>query len=90
MPVSWLTEITAWEPPHRFVDEQLTGPVRAVAPHAHLRADGEAARSCATSCATGSASARSALLANRLLVRRDVEAIFDFRAERIAALLAAA
>ena len=26
MPVSWLTEITAWEPPHRFVDEQVRGP----------------------------------------------------------------
>ncbi len=26
VPVSWLTEITEWDPPHRFVDEQVTGP----------------------------------------------------------------
>src|SRR4051812_10516813 len=24
-PVSWRTRVTVWEPPHRFVDEQLRG-----------------------------------------------------------------
>lgn len=27
-PIYWTTRITVWEPPHRFVDEQLKGPYR--------------------------------------------------------------
>jgi ligand-binding SRPBCC domain-containing protein len=29
IPVPWQSEITAWEPPRRFVDEQRRGPYRA-------------------------------------------------------------
>lgn len=28
VPFAWLTEITRWEPPHAFVDEQRRGPYR--------------------------------------------------------------
>jgi ligand-binding SRPBCC domain-containing protein len=28
VPIRWTSEITAWEPPHRFIDKQLRGPYR--------------------------------------------------------------
>jgi ligand-binding SRPBCC domain-containing protein len=28
IPLKWRTEITIWEPPYRFVDEQLSGPYK--------------------------------------------------------------
>ncbi len=28
VPITWRTEITEWEPPYRFVDQQLRGPYR--------------------------------------------------------------
>ena len=28
IPIRWRTKIVVWEPPHRFVDVQLSGPYR--------------------------------------------------------------
>ncbi len=28
LPIKWRTEIEAWQPPHRFVDQQLSGPYK--------------------------------------------------------------
>ncbi len=87
MPVGWLTAIREWDPPRRFVDEQLRGPY-AVWHHTHTfephPGGGTLMRD----------EVRYALplgplgeLARRLFVARDVEAIFDFRAQRITELL---
>jgi ligand-binding SRPBCC domain-containing protein len=35
IPVRWQSEITVWDPPHRFVDEQRKGPYRSWV-HEHL------------------------------------------------------
>jgi len=76
IPIGWLTEITQWEPPHRFVDVQLRGPYR-LWEHTHeLEARGD-----------GSTLIRDrvryrvplAALARRP-VRRWLRAIFDYRA----------
>ena len=90
VPVRWLTEITAWDPPHRFVDEQIKGPY-ALWHHTHTfepTGDGETLMRDVVRYRSGFGPL--GVLANRLVVRRDVEKIFDFRAERIPNLLAAA
>ncbi len=90
VPVSWLTQITEWDPPHRFVDEQLEGPY-ALWHHTHTFepvGDGDTLMRDVVRYRIGFGPLGG--LAHRLVVRRDVEAIFDFRAERIPALLAAA
>jgi ligand-binding SRPBCC domain-containing protein len=88
-PVSWLTQITEWDPPHRFVDEQMQGPY-ALWHHTHTfegTRDGGTLMRDVVRYRIGFGPLGA--LADRLLVRRDIEAIFDFRAERIPPLLAA-
>ena len=90
MPVSWLTQISAWDPPYRFVDEQVKGPY-ALWHHTHtFEALGDGATLMRDVVRYRVGFGPLGVLADRLLVRRDVEAIFDFRAQRIPALLAAA
>ncbi len=88
-PVSWLTSIQQWEPPHRFVDMQLRGPY-ALWHHTHTFVPAGADGTLMTD------TVRWAIgfgpfgeVARRAFVQSDVEAIFDHRAEVIAPLLAA-
>ena len=88
VPVSWLTEIREWDPPHRFVDEQLSGPY-ALWRHVHTFADDGAGGTLMVD------EVRYALplgvvgeLAHRLVVRGDLQRIFDYRAARVPQLLA--
>ena len=76
LPIRWKTEITAWEPPHRFVDEQLRGPYRLWV-HEHTFEDAPG----------GGTLIRDRVryrppfgrLANWLIVERDVRTIFAYR-----------
>jgi len=85
IPLAWLTRISEWVPGVRFVDEQLSGPYRLwhhtheFAPHA---GGGTQMRD----------TVRYALpywplgeVAHALVVRRDLEAIFDHRRDAVAA-----
>jgi ligand-binding SRPBCC domain-containing protein len=75
LPLPWRTEITAWEPPHRFVDRQLRGPYRLwVHDHRFEERDGGTLVSDRVTYAVPGGA-----LAERLFVRQDVEAIFAFR-----------
>jgi ligand-binding SRPBCC domain-containing protein len=84
VPLGWLTRIDEWVPGERFVDSQLAGPY-ALWHHTH---EFEPAGDGATLMRD---TVRYALplwplgeLAHRLVVRRDLARIFDFRAGEVA------
>ncbi|MFZ5787076.1 MAG: SRPBCC family protein, partial [Acidobacteriota bacterium] len=77
VPVRWRTRIAAWEPPFRFVDEQVRGPYRSWV-HEHLfdAVDGGTlCRDRVEYAVPGGA------VVARLLVRPDTERIFAYRRE---------
>lgn len=87
VPVSWHTTIDAWEPPHRFVDVQVRGPY-ALWHHTHTFApDGAGGTVMRDVVRYAIGFGPFGELAHRLLVRRDLQAIFDFRRDAIPALL---
>lgn len=89
IPISWTTAIREWDPPHRFVDEQLRGPY-ALWHHTHtFEEDGEGATVMRDVVRWAVGFGVLGGLAQRLLVPRDLEAIFDYRALRVPELLAA-
>ncbi len=78
-PLRWRTLISKWDPPHRFVDEQLRGPYRQWI-HEHTfeaRDGGTLARD----------HVRYAVpfdfIAHRWIVRPDIEKIFAFRTDTL-------
>ena len=76
LPVRWRTEITAWNPPCGFTDEQRIGPYRRWR-HRHAFEEKDGGTLCfdrVEYAVPGGA------LINWLLVRRDVEKIFLYRA----------
>lgn len=75
IPMRWQTEITAWEPPRRFVDEQRRGPYRVWIHEHQFKAvnGGTLASDLVQYAVPGGA------LVNWLFVRRDVQRIFEFR-----------
>jgi ligand-binding SRPBCC domain-containing protein len=79
LPVGWKTEITAWEPPRRFVDEQLRGPYRLwVHEHSFEEIEGGTlAGDFVRYSVPGGA------WVNRLLVARDLRAVFRYRHRRL-------
>jgi ligand-binding SRPBCC domain-containing protein len=82
--VRWLTEITLWEPPHRFVDEQKRGPYREwIHEHTFAERDGGCEMRDFVQYAVP-----GGWLTNRLFVRRNVQQIFEYRAQKLLGLFA--
>ena len=86
VPLGWRTEIATWRPPRTFIDRQVAGPYRLwVHTHRFTRAPGgtEIYDHVRYRIPGGPAGP----LVDRLLVRRWLDAIFDYRAERLRELL---
>jgi ligand-binding SRPBCC domain-containing protein len=80
LPLKWRSRITAWDPPHRFVDEQIRGPYRTwIHEHTFRPYEGGALVGDRVQYAIF-----GGWLADRLLVRRDLRRIFAFRQQRLA------
>ena len=85
VPVRWTTEITEWNPPRAFADREFKGPY-ALWNHDHWFAEkdgGTTMRDCVSYALPLGWAGR---IAHWALVRRDVEGVFDFRAETMARL----
>lgn len=88
VPIRWRTLISAWEPPYRFVDEQIRGPYRwwihehVFEPHG---TNGEHTL-CRDTVRYGVFGGR---LMDRAFIQRDLRKIFSYRARRLAELLPA-
>lgn len=84
VPMRWRTRIEAWEPPHRFVDAQIQGPY-SLWEHTHaFEEDGPEATIIRDRVRYSIPFGPLGELADRLLVRRDLKQIFDYRRDAVA------
>ena len=79
IPISWRTEIVAWNPPHNFVDTQLRGPYK-LWHHTHRFEEKDGGTLCIDEVRYAP---RGGALINALFVRRDVTQIFEYRRQRL-------
>jgi ligand-binding SRPBCC domain-containing protein len=88
IPISWRTRIETWEPPRRFVDAQLRGPY-ILWHHTHtFREDSPGTTILDDRVRYALPFGPLGEIAHALFVRRDLERIFDFRRDAVAAAFA--
>jgi ligand-binding SRPBCC domain-containing protein len=75
IPVRWRSEITVWEPPHRFVDRQIQGPYRLWI-HQHTF---EPAQGGTLAVDRVEYAVPGGWPVRKLLVERDLRKIFEYR-----------
>lgn len=79
IPLTWVSEITEWDPPYGFVDEQKKGPYR-LWRHEHRfreERDGTVCEDVVQYAVPGGE------LVNRFLVAPDLKKLFDFRQDKL-------
>jgi len=79
IPVTWQSEITVWENPHKFIDEQRKGPYRSwVHEHQFVEdSEGTYVKDIVKYSVWGGS------LINKLLISRDLNKIFNYRKEAL-------
>ena len=81
VPLRWRSEITVWDPPHRFADVQVKGPYRQWShEHSFEKRDGGTLAGDRVAYAVWGGA-----LANSLVISRDVERIFNYREQKLIA-----
>jgi ligand-binding SRPBCC domain-containing protein len=79
IPLRWQSEVTVWEPPYRFVDEQRRGPYRLwIHEHAFLQHHGGTLIRDQVQYAVPGGT-----LIDRFFVRPNLEKIFAYRQEKL-------
>tara|TARA_A100001037_G_scaffold194751_1_gene174299 strand:- start:5526 stop:5984 length:459 start_codon:yes stop_codon:yes gene_type:complete len=79
IPIKWRSEITAWEPHNRFVDEQVLGPYRKWV-HEHLFVDNE--EGC-LAIDKVEYQVWFGFIVDKLFVKKELERIFSFRSKKL-------
>ena len=82
IPLRWVTEITAWNPPHGFEDIQLSGPYK-LWRHSHGFEQHNGGTRMTDLVEYALPFGPLGRLAHTLQVRRNVEGIFDYRYRQI-------
>ena len=80
IPMWWQSEITVWDPPRRFVDEQRRGPYRSWV-HTHTFEAVDPGRTRVRDHVRYSVPGGAVV--HRLFVAPDIERIFSFRAQKL-------
>ena len=84
IPLRWQSQITAWEPPYRFVDQQLKGPYR-LWRHEHTFIEDKGGT---LAIDRVEYAVHGGILVKKLLVEPDLKRIFDYRKRKLQELLA--
>jgi ligand-binding SRPBCC domain-containing protein len=86
LPMRWVSEITEWQPPYQFVDTQLRGPY-ALWRHQHTFAAERGGTRITDNVEYALPFGFLGQIVHTLLVRKDVERIFDYRRRKLTKLL---
>lgn len=86
LPMRWRTEISEWDPPNSFVDRQLSGPYKQWI-HRHTFTELGPSRTLIEDEVRYRLPLEPLADAAHFIVRRELEAIFEFRQQAVARLL---